>query len=204
MKLDSEKVLEQHYTELCEKLAAHRLPRWEALPDLELYMDQVVAVMERFLDIYHACSAEDSRIITPAIINNYVKLKVVPAPNKKRYSKEHLAYLIMVCILKQTLSISSIVKLIARQLEKKSIDLLYNDFCNMYETVIPLVQRGNFMENAKEEQPQKTADHSANVDDYILKSAIISTAGKFICEGVLSVIQRNEAEKEEKPEATKE
>lgn len=197
MNQDSEILLEKHYTELCEKLAAHRLPRWDALPDLELYMDQVVAVMEKLLDIYHECSPEDNRIITPSIINNYVKLKVVPAPNKKRYSKEHLAYLIIVCILKQTLSISSIVKIMEHQLEKKSIDLLYNDFCNIYENVIPFVHFGDFSPIEEDQRCRETLDKAVDMDDFILKSAIISTSGKFICEGVLSIIQRDNPDKKE-------
>ena len=45
MNFDDELILEQRYTLICEKLATHKLPRWESFPDIELYMDQVVAVM---------------------------------------------------------------------------------------------------------------------------------------------------------------
>ena len=102
MYFDGQNILESRYAELCEKLAEHKLPRWNALPDIELYMDQVVAVMEKQLSLYQENYAEDARLITPSIINNYVKLKIIPAPVKKRYSREHLAYLIIICILKQT------------------------------------------------------------------------------------------------------
>ena len=109
MNFDDELLLEQRYTLICEKLAAHKLPRWESFPDIELYMDQVVAVMEKALELYNKSGSEESKLITPSIINNYVKLKIIPAPHKKRYNREHLAYLVMICILKQTLAISSIV-----------------------------------------------------------------------------------------------
>lgn len=185
MNFDQELLLEQGYTEICEKLASHRLPRWEALPDIELYMDQVVAVMEKALSIYNT-ESEDNRIITPSIINNYVKLKIIPAPVKKRYNKEHLAYLVMICILKQTLAISSIVKMINLQLEKKSIKQLYNEFCTIYENVIPFVS----MEDTRDADITDSAELPEDSDDinaFILKSAILSTAGKFICEGVLAL-----------------
>ena len=133
MNFDEELVLEQRYTLICQKLAAHKLPRWEAFPDIELYMDQVVAVMEKALELYNKVGEEESRLITPSIINNYVKLKIIPAPNKKKYNREHLAYLVMICILKQTLAISSIVKIIESNLESKTISELYNEFCNIYE-----------------------------------------------------------------------
>lgn len=185
MNFDQELLLEQGYTEICEKLASHRLPRWEALPDIELYMDQVVAVMEKALSIYNT-ESEDNRIITPSIINNYVKLKIIPAPVKKRYNKEHLAYLVMICILKQTLAISSIVKMINLQLEKKSVKQLYNEFCTIYENVIPFVS----MEDTRDADITDSAELPEDSDDinaFILKSAILSTAGKFICEGVLAL-----------------
>lgn len=182
MNFDQELLLEQRYTEICEKLASHRLPRWEALPDIELYMDQVVAVMEKALSIYNT-EADDNRIITPSIINNYVKLKIIPAPVKKRYNKEHLAYLVMICILKQTLAISSIVKMINLQLDKKSVKQLYNEFCTIYENVIPFVSMEDNGPNAADDLPEDSDDINA----FILKSAILSTAGKFICEGVLAL-----------------
>ncbi|MBQ5765735.1 MAG: DUF1836 domain-containing protein [Clostridia bacterium] len=185
MNFDQELLLEQGYTEICEKLASHRLPRWEALPDIELYMDQVVAVMEKALSIYNT-ESEDNRIITPSIINNYVKLKIIPAPVKKRYNKEHLAYLVMICILKQTLAISSIVKMINLQLEKKSIKQLYNEFCTIYENVIPFVS----MEDTRDADitdSEELPEDSDDINAFILKSAILSTAGKFICEGVLAL-----------------
>ena len=185
MNFDQELLLEQGYTEICEKLASHRLPRWEALPDIELYMDQVVAVMEKALSIYNT-ESEDNRIITPSIINNYVKLKIIPAPVKKSYNKEHFAYLVMICILKQTLAISSIVKMINLQLQKKSVKQLYNEFCTIYENVIPFVS----MEDTRDADITDSAELPEDSDDinaFILKSAILSTAGKFICEGVLAL-----------------
>lgn len=186
MNFDQELLLEQSYTEICEKLASHRLPRWEALPDIELYMDQVVAVMEKALSIYNT-ESEDNRIITPSIINNYVKLKIIPAPIKKRYNKEHLAYLVMICILKQTLAISSIVKMINLQLEKKSVKQLYNEFCTIYENVIPFVSMEDNPRDGELNKAEELPEDSDDINAFILKSAILSTAGKFICEGVLAL-----------------
>lgn len=183
MNFDEEIVLEQKYSLICEKLAAHKLPRWENFPDIDLYMDQVVAVMEKALALYNKNGAEESKLITPSIINNYVKLKIIPAPVKKRYNKEHLAYLVMICILKQTLAISSIVKMINLQLDKKSVKQLYNEFCTIYENVIPFVSMEDNGPNAADDLPEDSDDINA----FILKSAILSTAGKFICEGVLAL-----------------
>ena len=54
------------------------LPKWEELPDIDLYMDQVIALMNRYLD-----NRTKDKMITPSMVNNYVKMKVMPAPVKK-------------------------------------------------------------------------------------------------------------------------
>lgn len=188
MNFDEELVLEQKYSLICEKLAAHKLPRWESFPDIELYMDQVVAVMEKALALYTKNGEEENKLITPSIINNYVKLKVIPAPIKKRYNREHLAYLVMICILKQTLAISSIVKIIESNLENKSIGELYNAFCSIYENVIPFANMGDPIFEGDEQSEQNALDMEDDINGFILKSAILSTAGKFVCEEMLSAI----------------
>jgi len=198
MNFDDELVLEQRYTLICEKLAAHKLPRWEAFPDIELYMDQVVAVMEKALELYNKPGKDENKLITPSIINNYVKLKVIPAPNKKKYNREHLAYLVMICILKQTLAISSIVRIIETNLESKSISKLYNEFCNIYENVIPFARMGEPIFEGEEQSNFEAEEPEDDINVFILKSAILSTAGKFVCEEMLSAMSpKKEKDKKE-------
>ena len=66
---------------VCERLAGQRLPRWEELPDLELYMDQVLSLMDRYLG---DCPGFDRKGLTASMVNNYVKLGVMPPPVKKK------------------------------------------------------------------------------------------------------------------------
>ena len=92
-------------------IKTRQLPRWQELPDLELYMDQVLSLTERYLgmDTEHA-----GRGLTASMVNNYVKLGVMPAPVKKRYTRKHLAYLIMICALKEILPMAEIRALLER------------------------------------------------------------------------------------------
>ncbi len=193
MKTDNETLLENQYTELCDKLSAHRLPSWNELPDIELYMDQVVAVMEKALSVYCEAASEDNRIISPSIINNYVKLKVIPAPIKKRYCKEHLVYLIMICILKQTLSISSIVKIIEGLTADMSVEELYKIFCLIYREAISFanINEPDYFSAERDEIPE-------TMNTFILRSALISTSGKFLCEGILSVVEEHKDKEKDK------
>ena len=89
----------QNNEERIEKIIKHHLPRWNELPEIDLYLDQVVNYLEKYLGILS--SNDDDKIITKTMINNYVKQGIMPAPEKKKYGKTHIAYLMVICILKQ-------------------------------------------------------------------------------------------------------
>ena len=107
-------------------LATYHIPRYDELPDLPLYMDQVVVLMERYLA---PLAPGEEKPVTPAMINNYVKQGVIPPPVNKKYEKRHLAYLVVVCVLKQVLSISEIREMIATETQDGEIYSLYDGFC---------------------------------------------------------------------------
>lgn len=113
-----------------ESNAACRLPRWAELPDLELYMDQVLLLAERSLG---PDASSERKGLTASMVNNYVKQGVVPPPVKKRYGREHLATLVMLCLLKPVLPIASIHALLDAMLREQSLDACYDAFCVLYE-----------------------------------------------------------------------
>ena len=106
------------------------LPTWEQLPQLELYMDQVILLLRQYLSPLH--HEEDDKSITTSIINNYVRMKIIPPPVKKKYSKVHIASLIMICILKQSLSISCIQRMLPEEQNEETLQPFYHDFVEQY------------------------------------------------------------------------
>jgi len=119
--------------ELCAQVAEQRLPRWDELPDFELYMDQVLSLMERYLGSYPGF---DRKGLTASMVNNYVKLGVMPPPVKKKYTRVHLAHLIMICILKASLPIDLIRKLILSSAEGRDERSGYDWFCETFEASV--------------------------------------------------------------------
>lgn len=103
------------------------LPEWKELPDLGLYMDQVVKLLQDYLD-YMPPEMKDGQTITAAAINNYVRIKVMPEPQKKRYYHVHIAYLIIICTLKQSLSIAFIQKFIPLGLSEDEVRAVYEKY----------------------------------------------------------------------------
>lgn len=111
-----------------EDLEKFDLPDWDSLPQLDLYMDQVILLLNRYL----APMVREEKYVTASIINNYVRMKVMPPPVKKRYARAHLAYLIIICTLKQSLSISCIQRMLPQDQSEEAVRRLYDDFVREY------------------------------------------------------------------------
>ncbi len=108
-------------------------PRWEEFPDVELYADQVLSVVQRHVSFFNK---EIEMTFTSHMINNYVKQKIVKPPVNKRYDRVHLAYFVVVCVFKQFLPISEICEVIAHLMKRYSVKELYNIFCDELESAL--------------------------------------------------------------------
>ena len=93
-----------------EGLGTSQLVEWDQLPDIGLYMDQVVTILERQSGQY--LQGEDVKAITPSMINNYVKDGTIRRPVLKKYGREHLADLLILNSAKQVIPISDIAVLL--------------------------------------------------------------------------------------------
>ena len=112
----------------------YRLPSWEEIPDFGLYMEQVITLLKQYLD-YMPPELKEEQVITAAAINNYVRTKVIPGPQKKKYYRTHIAYLILICTLKQGLSISLIQKLIPNDLSQEELHTVYTSYTQRHRQV---------------------------------------------------------------------
>ena len=104
---------------------------WELIPDFGLYMDQVVTFVER------QCKSlfmEGERVFTPAMVNNYVKFGLVSRPVDKKYGREQLAQLLMICVLKQAASADGMKALLSPP-DGMSLQAHYETFCQTEKTI---------------------------------------------------------------------
>ena len=120
--------------EQIEAILKFHMPRWNELPDIDLYLDQVVNYIERYLGAYFI--NKEDKVITKTMINNYVKQEVLKPPVKKKYNKTHLAYLFVICILKRLMSISEINESIRSMQKTYSVEDGYNVFCEELEKAL--------------------------------------------------------------------
>ena len=76
------------------------------LPDLDLYVDQITTFLTRHLA--KTIRFEDDKIMTKTMINNYTKNQLLPPPDKKKYSRDHILLMIFIYYFKNFLPISDI------------------------------------------------------------------------------------------------
>ncbi len=96
-----------------ENLAERKLIPYEQLPNIDLYMDQVISLMSQQTE------GESHRAaLTPSMINNYTKQGVLPRTQGKRYTRDHLVDLTVLVYLKEVmpiLDIGDLLKLLAAE-----------------------------------------------------------------------------------------
>ena len=79
-----------------KELDTFQCPKWEQLPDFDVYMDQVIFFINDRLSPLFFLEDKPDKVITSNMVNNYVKNSIVHPPIKKHYKQYHLAYLIAV------------------------------------------------------------------------------------------------------------
>jgi hypothetical protein len=140
----------RYYDQISSALRSFQLPTWEDFPDLELYMDQMIVLINRYLAFPDG--TEEEKCVTASMINNYVKMRLMPPPVKKKYSRAHLAYLVVICSLKDALGMAVIQKIFPTGMGGELLRSRYNSFVanqvkayhyvadNIDSVAIPLLQ----------------------------------------------------------------
>lgn len=114
------------------KLSEFTLPSYEKFPDLDLYMDQVITYLEREMS---TLANDNSPLITSSMINNYVKNGVITPPVSKKYNREHLSDIFVICALKPVLSINDIGEMLKMTKEFPD-EYNYKKFCALQREAI--------------------------------------------------------------------
>lgn len=170
---------EMKYGDLTRELDSFRPVEWELIPDFGLYMDQVITFLERqYKRLYH----DGERIFTPAMVNNYVKMGLVDRPVGKKYGREQLAQLLMICMLKQAASAEGMRRLL-KPAPGQSPQALYESFRQMQADV--------FAELKDREAPAPAP----------MTVAVRCAAYRFLCNSILTAdTPASEPSKEDHPD----
>jgi hypothetical protein len=169
---------------------------FEQLPDLELYMDQVVTFLEKQLYIFQTSTLDKQ--ITPSMINNYVKGEVLPAPKSKKYSKEHLALIEEICTLKQVLSIAEVKQILDKSYSVENKTDAFNHFnaLNSEKTSQVVLEAFKMLNETSENDYNK-------LNDIALEFAVTANSYINISKRILYLSRAFERIEEQKEKAKK-
>lgn len=109
----------------------------DELPNIDLYMDQVTTFMENKLK-QSTRNPDDDKILTKTMINNYAKNDLLPSPEKKKYTKEHLVLLFFIYYSKGFLSISDIQTMLSPLTDRYFNSDKDLDLCDIYDEVFSM------------------------------------------------------------------
>lgn len=113
----------EELNQFTEQLKHYETVKVSNMPDIDLYMDQVITFITKQLSNFS--KEEPDKIITPSMINNYTKDGIIPRPVNKKYNKTHLMSILMLCVFKQILPINDITAFIDKEREE--------NICQLYE-----------------------------------------------------------------------
>lgn len=132
MNIESERMLES----ILESLSKMEYIKSSKIPNIDLYMDQVLTFMNGHLE--NAKRYDSDKVMTKTMINNYAKNHLLPSPEKKKYTKEHILVLMFIYYFKNILSIGDIQSILNPLTERYFAAGKELDLEKIYEEVFSL------------------------------------------------------------------
>lgn len=185
--------------EYLKEVSSFSLPKYKELPGVELYMEQVLKFINGAIE---TISPNEERKLTSFMVNNYVKAKMVSEPVKKKYSRDQIGYLMAICLMKSTISMSDMSLLL--ELDKGiSTDKgkLYAFFCELETSILSessnktSLKVDQIAKRYKSESKTNKSKAIENARDSLgllaLRLAISSQANKLLSDYIISLL-RNE------------
>lgn len=154
------------------------LPRYSDIPNVGLYLEQVVKYISEYLEPLGSFS------LTGSMVSNYVKKGLVANPVKKQYYRDQIAYLFFIAVAKNVLSMEDIRLLFEMQRETYSAKRAYDYFCSEFENVL------SFVFGTKE--TLDTVGHDNNDTKTMLRNTIIAVAYKVYLDKYLAALHLEE------------
>lgn len=159
-----------------------RLPRYQEIPNMGLYLDQAVKYMAEYLGPLGEYS------LTSSMVSNYVKKGLVSNPVKKQYSREQISYLIYISIAKVSVSIDNINLMLQIQQDSYPTERAYEYFRNELKNVLDFVFGfKDRLDNVGEEDTEQK---------FLLRKAVIAFAYKMYLDIYFAALKRAEKEKD--------
>ncbi|WP_315082192.1 DUF1836 domain-containing protein [uncultured Clostridium sp.] len=169
---------------IIENLNLDKKINLEDIPELDLYMDQVIQLFENTLSVLKR--KEEDKVLTKTMINNYAKAKLLMSIKNKKYSKEHLILMSLIYDLKGALSINDIKltldNIVGKYENNEEYDLrsLYKTYLNMNSQDVNEFKE--YMNDKEENVKNLLSENNINGDfeeKFLLVGSMISMSNMY-------------------------
>ena len=168
-------------------IESFRLPRYAQIPDVGLYLEQVV----RYVNAHLAPLGEPE--LTSSMVSNYVKQGLIPAPIKKAYTAKHLAQLLFIAVVKPIISLEGLRMMFSIQGDNYTLPTAYDYFCDEFENMLGAAFG---IAPAREGLGETQSDAKD-----LLRNTIVATVNKVYLDRYLKEYQKQREEASDKKQA---
>lgn len=170
--------------DMVEQLGLEKLIALEDIPNIDLYMDQVIQLFEN--TYAQTKRNENDKVMTKTMINNYAKGKVFFPIQNKKYSKEHLILISMIYHFKGALSINDIKTTLQGMNEKVvngeiNIEAFYRSYIQLFEKNVESFKENIHSQATEVEKEVSKLDepHQQYLEQILLISTLVSTSNLY-------------------------
>lgn len=154
-----------------DKLINEQDKTLDDIPDIDLYMDQVIQLFENKYG--ETKRNEDEKILTKTMINNYAKAKLLFPIKNKKYTKENLILINFIYQMKGALSLKDIGEVLDIIKEKTTEDTSLEKFYKIFHQ-LSLKNRQSLSEDLTK-LTTKVKDEVDEEEEVIEKLLLIAT-----------------------------
>lgn len=165
---------QEQKTALSRWVADFRLPRYQEIPDVGLYLEQVTKYLSQYL------SAVGEVQLTPSMISNYVKKGLITNPVRKQYNRDQIAHLLFIALAKSVLSLEDVREFIRLQERTYTTQRAYDYFCGELEHMLLFVF-------GLEDDPTDIGSDSSD-EKTMLRNCIIAVTHKIYLEKFIRAV----------------
>lgn len=124
------KMNQESKRQIAQGIQGFRLPRYQEIPDVGLYLEQTTKYICRHLQ------PMQENALTASMVSNYVKRGLLSNPVKKQYSRDQIAYLIFIAVAKNVLSLDALACFLRLQQRTYTVEKAYDYFCRELENLL--------------------------------------------------------------------
>ena len=165
--------------ETADEMLARLPDSYSALPDFDLYMDQILDCLSRW-----QATLRGEEKLTSSMINNYTKDGLVPRAKGKKYGREHLVRLSAIVRLKQVLSVKDMAVLMDAELAAQPPEVFFESFNALIREAVDKV----------------ASREDDDVAELALRLAVNAYANKIACEYLIGQLAAPPAGAKERKE----